>query len=81
MTCAGPCPSQGGAGRACQSFQVVFFLLCVSFRRPHGVAELHQPALRGDLPMDSFRREGWRLRLLVKGDGQKTHSRAEKKRP
>jgi hypothetical protein len=29
--------------------------------------------------MDSFRREGWRLRFLVTGDGQKTHSRAEKK--
>ena len=25
--------------------------------------------------------EGWGLRFFMKGDGQKTHSRAEKKRP
>jgi hypothetical protein len=29
--------------------------------------------------MDSFRREGWRLRFFVTGDRPNTHSRAEKK--
>ena len=39
------------------------------------------PPTRGDLLKSTSTGEGWRLGFSVKGDGQKTHSRAEKKRP
>ena len=58
----------------------LFFLPCVSFRRPHCLAARPARPSRRLLKTTSVG-EGWRLGFSVTGDGQKTHSRAEKKRP
>ena len=62
-------------------FQVRLFLLLRFHPSPSRRRRLHQPA-RSRFPLKPTPTgEGWRLRCFVKGDGQKTHSRAEKKRP
>jgi len=41
----------------------------------------NQPAHSWRLLKSTSTGEGWGFRFFMKGDGQKTHSRAEKKRP
>jgi hypothetical protein len=63
------------------SFQVRLFLLLRFHPSPSRRRRKTSPPARGDLLKSTSTGEGWRLRFFVKGDGQKTHSRAEKKRP
>ena len=59
-------------------FNAGFFCFCVSLRRPHGVSP--RPARLAWFPLKPTpMQEGWGFRCFMKGDGQKTHSRAEKK--
>jgi len=60
-------------------FQVRFF--CSPFLSIALTASATDPARPSWCPLKTTPTgEGWGLRIVVKGDGQKTHSRAEKKR-
>ena len=72
--------AQTPLGLTGEVFRSGFFCSCVSFRRPHCLTAKQARPSRRLLKTTSVG-EGWRLGFSVKGDGQKTHSRAEKKRP
>jgi hypothetical protein len=59
-------------------FRSVFFCSCVSLHRPHGVSP--RPTRPLVVPSKDYSHEGG-LGLPLFHEGQKTHSRAEKKRP